>query len=99
MTSVSKQKINYLFPGIIIITAVLLFLPSLNIPFINDEVAFIKRNSVENISGLAGLFDKKDYDGDYYRPVVNFLSGLLTMAGGYLSLIHILQQCCCSFLH
>ncbi|RPI65740.1 MAG: hypothetical protein EHM47_18250, partial [Ignavibacteriales bacterium] len=83
MTPLSKDKLNLLFLSIIIISGILLYLPSTSISFLNDEIAFIKRNQVSSLTELANLFDKKDYDGDYYRPFVNFTSGLITIAGGY----------------
>ncbi len=61
---------------------ILLFAPSLQIPFISDEVAFIKRNTIFNFAQLMGLFDKKAYDGFYYRPLGNFVSGVLTLFAG-----------------
>jgi hypothetical protein len=84
MTSgILQNKIKYLFLIFIILSGIILYLPSIAVEFLSDEIAFISRNEPEDITSLLTLFDKKDYDGDYYRPMGNFLSGVLTLSGGY----------------
>lgn len=78
LKNISENKKDYFFFFFLMFSGLLLFAPSLQIPFISDEVAFIKRNTVSNFSQLLALFDKKDYDGFYYRPLGNFVSGVLT---------------------
>jgi hypothetical protein len=56
----------------------LVFLPSLNISFFSDEIAFIERNQADSFIELLSLFDKKEYDADYYRPVGNFVAGAVS---------------------
>ncbi len=68
---------------IVFVFAVLLYLPSVFAPFVNDEIAFIQRNKIESVSQIGGLFDKKEYDGYYYRPLPNAVSGLITLAFDY----------------
>lgn len=60
------------------IITILVFLPSLKISFFSDEIAFIERNQADDIQEALSLFDKKEYDGDYYRPIGNFVSGVIT---------------------
>ena len=72
-----REKTPVIF--LVIAFGILLYLPSINIPFINDEISFIKRTEVSTFSELYTLFDKKDYDGDYYRPLPNFISGFITL--------------------
>jgi len=83
ISSEASRRTNYLFILLIILTGISIYIPSINIEFVNDEIAFISRNKADSISELAGLFDKKDYDGDYYRPLANLTTGLITLAGGY----------------
>ncbi len=72
------------FPIILIFFfTLILYSPSIKIPFVNDEISFIQRNQPANISELFGLFNKKDYDGYYYRPIGNFVSGLSTLVFNY----------------
>jgi len=74
---------NY-FPSLLIsLFTLLLYLPSLMIPFLNDEISFIKRNQVSNIWDFFKLFEKKSYDGYYYRPLANFISGITTFFSHY----------------
>ncbi len=83
MTLFSKGKYNFLFPAAILLAGFILYLPSVRIPFLNDELAFISRNQADSFTSLLDLFSRKSYDGDYYRPVVNFISGILSFAAGY----------------
>lgn len=69
---------NFFNSCIISFFTFILHFPSVKIPFINDEIAFIQRNSVTSFIGYLNLFDKKDYDGYYYRPLGNFISGITT---------------------
>lgn len=62
---------------IIFIVAFSVYIPSFTFPFINDEIAFLERNSASSVSEYIGLLDKKDYDGAYYRPIPNLVSGLI----------------------
>jgi hypothetical protein len=78
-----QVKSVYLSVSLIFLTGVILYLPSLSVEFIADEIAFISRNDPGELQNLPGLLDKKDYDGDYYRPAGNFISGVLTLAVGY----------------
>ncbi len=70
------EKQNLLFPVLIYLFAASIYLPAINIPFINDEVYFIKRNEVKSFTQLYTLFNKKEYDGYYYRPLPDMISGL-----------------------
>ena len=70
-------KKESLFCGsFIVLFTIALYLPSLKIPFINDEIYFIQRNEVSTPLNLYTLFEKKDYDGYYYRPLPNLVSGV-----------------------
>ncbi len=71
-----RKKQNLLFPILIFLFAASIYLPTINIPFINDEIYFIKRNEVKSITQLYTLFNKKEYDGYYYRPLPDMISGL-----------------------
>ncbi|MHB1688565.1 MAG: hypothetical protein ACYCVH_14525 [Ignavibacteriaceae bacterium] len=72
------------FPIIFIFfITLLLYFPSIKIPFVNDEIAFIQRNRAFTLSDLLSLFNKKDYDGYYYRPLANFVSGITTLIFNY----------------
>ncbi len=74
---------KYIPAVLIFFLTLLLYLPSIKIPFVNDEIAFIQRNQPTNLSDLPGLFNKKDYDGYYYRPIGNFVSGVSTLVFHY----------------
>lgn len=82
LKNISDKKKDFIFFFVLLFLGILIFAPSFQIPFISDEVAFIKRNTVSNFSQLLVLFDKKDYDGFYYRPLGNFISGILTLFAG-----------------
>lgn len=76
MTITRKE---FFYSAAVFLFAVLIYLPSLKINFVSDEIYFIKRNSVENVSQLPSLFEKKTYDEFYYRPLPNFISGAITL--------------------
>lgn len=76
-----KQTIYFLI--ILFTTGILLYLPSLTIPFFSDEIYFIQRNESATFNEFSSLFDKKDYDGYYYRPIGNAVSSVLTVAFSY----------------
>jgi len=80
--NISETKKNYLFFIVLLFTGLLIFAPSLQIPFFSDEIAFVKRNTISSFSQLPSLFEKKTYDGFYYRPLGNFVSGILTFFAG-----------------
>ncbi|MFA6598797.1 MAG: hypothetical protein WCS69_13825 [Ignavibacteriaceae bacterium] len=82
LQNISETKKDYFFFIVLMVGGLLIFAPSLQIPFISDEIAFVKRNTVSTISELPGLFEKKEYDGFYYRPLGNFVSGTLTLIAG-----------------
>lgn len=82
LKNISDNKKDFIFFFVLLFFGILIFAPSLQIPFISDEIAFIKRNTVSNLAQLLALFDKKDYDGFYYRPFGNFVSGILTFFAG-----------------
>lgn len=82
LKDLSGNKKDVIFFAFLLCLGLIIFAPSLKIPFISDEIAFIKRNTVSNFSQLLALFDKKDYDGYYYRPLGNFVSGVLTLFSG-----------------
>lgn len=71
-----NTKIKYSF--LLLLIGLLTYSPSLFISFFGDEPAFIERNEVHSLSSWFSLLDKKEYDGDYYRPVGNLVSGTLT---------------------
>jgi len=71
-----NSKIKYSF--FLLLIGLLTYSPSLFISFFGDEPAFIERNEVHSLASWFSLMDKKDYDGDYYRPVGNLVSGTLT---------------------
>ncbi len=72
-----------LYPLIIFLFAVILYFPSINSPLILDESYFIQRNQVSSIAQSPSLFNKKSYDGFYYRPLPNFISGISTLIFQY----------------
>ena len=86
--SKSIDKIFLWSTLLIICVTFLAYLPSLNIPFFSDETSFIQRNEVHSINQTIGLLNKKDYDGDYYRPIPNLISGLSTLVFGYNSILY-----------
>jgi len=79
----SERKRDILFFLSLLLFGMLFFSPSLHIPFISDEIAFIQRNSASSIKDFVYLFQKKTYDGYYYRPLGNLFSGLVTSFAGY----------------
>jgi hypothetical protein len=83
MISILKKFQNNLLVLLILFAALLIYSPSVRIPFINDEIAFIQRNEVPSVLKLPSLFEKKDYDEFYYRPLPNFISGLTTLVFKY----------------
>ncbi len=82
LQNISETKKDYFFFIVLVFAGFLIFAPSLQIPFFSDEIAFIKRNTVSGFSQLPSLFEKKTYDGFYYRPLGNFVSGILTFFAG-----------------
>ena len=82
LQNISEAKKKYFFLIVLILTGLLIFAPSLSIPFISDEIAFVKRNTVSGFTELPSLFEKKTYDGFYYRPLGNIVSGTLTLLSG-----------------
>lgn len=82
LQNISETKKEYFFFIVLVFAGLLIFAPSLQIPFFSDEIAFVKRNTVSNFSQLLSLFEKKTYDGFYYRPLGNFVSGILTFFAG-----------------
>jgi protein O-mannosyl-transferase len=81
--SSEQDRIKLIYILLVFVSGILLYSPSLSIPFLNDEIAFITRNQAEDFSDIISLWDKKEYDGDYYRPAGNFISGLLTSIISY----------------
>jgi hypothetical protein len=82
LQNISETKKDYFFFIVLLFVALLIFAPSLQISFFSDETAFVKRNTVPSFSQLPSLFEKKPYDGFYYRPLGNFVSGILTFFAG-----------------
>ncbi len=78
LSSGKLLKNNFFNSCIISFFTFFLYLPSIKIPFINDEISFIQRNAVTSFLGFINLFDKKEYDGYYYRPLGDFISGITT---------------------
>ncbi len=66
---------------------ILFYAPTLFISYFGDETAFIQRNEFNSAKDIFSTFAKKDFDRDYYRPVGNFFSGVITFIGGYNSAI------------
>jgi hypothetical protein len=83
MISYLKSSQVKLFTLLIIITALSIYSPSIKIPFINDEISFIQRTEISSIQESPSLFEKKDYDGFYYRPLPNFINGVTTLVFKY----------------
>ena len=77
MISILENFQYYLLALIILSTALLIYSPSVRILFLNDEIAFIQHNEVPSLLQLPSLFEKKDYDEFYYRPIPNIISGLM----------------------
>lgn len=73
------NKYKFAFPLIIIILGLVIYFPSINTFYINDEIAFINRTKADNIFRLFSLFNFQSFDGSYYRPVGNIISGLITL--------------------
>ncbi len=82
LKDLSANKKDLIFFFVLLCLGIIIFAPSLQNPFISDEIAFITRNTVSNFSQLFALFNKKGYDGYYYRPLGNFVSGVLTLFSG-----------------
>ena len=74
---------NFFYPLIVFLFAVSLYLPSIRSPLVSDESYFIQRNQVASITEAPSLFNKKEYDGYYYRPLPNFISGISTLIFKY----------------
>ena len=83
MISYLKNYQDKLFVTIIILTSFSIYLPTIKIPLINDEIAFIQRNEISSIKDSPTLFEKKDYDDNYYRPLPDLVSGLTTLVFKY----------------
>ena len=72
------------FPQIVIaLLGLIVFLPLIEVKFFGDEIAFINRNQIHLFSDLFSLFLKKNYDWIYYRPLGNFVSGIITLLFKY----------------
>lgn len=72
----SKNKI--VFPLILLLMGIAVYLPSINIFYINDEIAFIGRTKVNNLFDLFSFFNFQSFDGSYYRPIGNIIAGKIT---------------------
>jgi hypothetical protein len=83
MISYFKRSQDSLFVVIIILTSLFIYSPSIKIPLINDEIAFIQRNEISSLKDSPSLLEKKDYDDNYYRPIPDFISGLTTLVFKY----------------
>jgi len=74
---------NLLYPFLIFLISLAIYSPSINSPLISDESYFIQRNQVSSLAETPSLFNKKDYDGYYYRPLPNFISGVSALIFHY----------------
>ena len=83
MKSFPKNFEDYFYPFLIFFTAVSIYIQTINVPLISDESFFIQRNQVASIKDAPSLFEKKYYDGYYYRPLPNFISGISTLIFKY----------------
>jgi hypothetical protein len=72
-----------LFIAIIIFTAFFIYSPSIRIPFITDEISFVQRNEISTLLNAPNLLKFKEYDGGYYRPIPNLISGIETLSFRY----------------
>ncbi len=70
---------KFFYPLIVFLFAFILYFPSIKSPLILDESYFIQRNQVPALADSPSLFNKKSYDGYYYRPLPNFISGISTL--------------------
>ncbi|GJQ64683.1 MAG: hypothetical protein SCALA702_37360 [Melioribacteraceae bacterium] len=77
-----KERSENYYILLLLFSGIIIYFPSLFISFFGDEPAFILRNTVHSFSEWLGLLDKKDYDGAYYRPVGNLISGTLSLLFG-----------------
>ncbi|HZW40535.1 MAG TPA: hypothetical protein VFF33_14645 [Ignavibacteriaceae bacterium] len=75
-TYLAKNKI--VFPLILLLIGIAVYLPSINIFYINDEIAFIERTKVNNLFDLFSFFNFQNFDGSYYRPIGNIIAGKIT---------------------
>lgn len=83
MKSTFDNVKNLFYPLLIFVFAFSIYLPSVKAPLISDESYFIQRNQITSLSEAPSLFNKKDYDGYYYRPLPNFISGISTLLFRY----------------
>ncbi len=74
---------NFFYPLIVFLFAFSLYIFSIKSPLIADESYFIQRNQVTSLANSLSLFNKKDYDGYYYRPLPDFISGISTLTFKY----------------
>lgn len=77
-----KNNPEFFYIFLLFLSGLIIYLPSLFISFFGDEPAFISRNAVNTFTDWFELLDKKVYDGAYYRPIGNLLSGTLTLLFG-----------------
>lgn len=68
---------------IIFISGIIIYSFSFPVPFNNDEIAFIQRTEIKNFNSLVSLCGKQDFDGVYYRPLGDIISGVITFAANY----------------
>ncbi len=84
ISSLKDEKKRTLIFGIIIFSfTLLIYLPSLYIPFVSDEFSFIWRNQIHSFGSTFHLFNFQIYDSPYYRPLPDFISGIFTLLFGY----------------
>ncbi len=74
---------RFFYPFIIGLFAFSLYIPTIQSPLISDESYFIQRNQVASVTKSFSLFNKKSYDGYYYRPLPDFISGISTLIFKY----------------
>jgi hypothetical protein len=77
-----KLRIRY-WALIIFIAGIIVYSFSVPVSFNNDEIAFIQRTEIKSFSSFISLCGKQGFDGVYYRPLGDIVSGAITIAANY----------------
>ncbi|MDP4115940.1 MAG: hypothetical protein Q8903_07390, partial [Bacteroidota bacterium] len=84
MSSVFEKEFRISHLALIVFfTGIIIYSFSFTVSFNNDEIAFIQRTEIKTVDNLISLCGKQEFDGVYYRPLGDVISGFITLAIKY----------------
>ena len=80
----NEQKIlKFAFPGLLILSGIVIWFGALNIPFLNDDFQIVGWHNPENFIDCFRPFWQTDVSGFYWRPLVNITHSLTLYFFGF----------------